>query len=74
MDFLELFLGSSEVTDMERLAVIKHCANITMRGCVEKGMGKGRPEEEVFDLETRKRVTVFWFVKKEFCICRHSVR
>lgn len=53
MDFLELFLGSSEVTEMERLAVIKHCANITMRGCVEKGMGKGRPEEEVFDLETR---------------------
>lgn len=59
MDFLELFLGSNEVTDMERLAVIKHCANIIMRGCVEQGMGKGRPEEEVFDLETRKRVNCF---------------
>lgn len=74
MDFLELFLGSDEVTDMERLAVTKHCANIIMRGCVEQGMGKGGPEEEVFDLETRKRVTVFWSVRKEFCICHHSVR
>lgn len=33
---MELFLGSSEVTDTEELAAIEHCVNIVTRGCVSK--------------------------------------